>query len=114
MHGSLSLVNSRGRELWVFGSFSCFASLSSLFHFVLASIFKQERGLSLCVSTAVLVHVSCFLWVVHLFRFSALCFRVVSGAVGSVCPFWYIAFDRKKVYRICCNSSVVIFWMLTV
>ena len=69
----------------VFGPFSCcFASLGSLFHFLRASTFQQERGLSACVSTA--VHVSCFLsWGSPSFQiFSALCFCVVSGAGGLV------------------------------
>ena len=51
--------------------------VGSLFHFLLASAFQQERGLSLCVSTAVR---TCFLFsfhgVVHLsgiFCFMFLC-----------------------------------------
>ena len=60
MHGSRSLVNSSFFCVCVFGPSSCFASLGSLFHFLLASTFQHERGLSLCVSTA--IHVSCFLF----------------------------------------------------
>ena len=93
MHGSRSLVRSKFEFFFcfffvgIFGPFSCrFASLVSLFHFLLASTFQQERGLSLCVSTA--VHVSCFLFLgtgsPSFQIFSALCFCVVSGAGGSV------------------------------
>ena len=114
---TLRLVNSSFFFLvGFFGPFSCcFASLGSLFHFLMASTFQQERGLSLCVSTA--VHVSCLLFLGWQSVFSDIfCFYVFvrfRAQVVWLCPFWYIAFDRC-MYRICCNTSVVIFRMLTV
>ena len=68
----------------VFGPFSCcFASLGSLFHFLLASTFQQERGLSL--SVLLYMFPVSFSWGSPSFDiFSALCFCVVSGAGGSV------------------------------
>ena len=64
----------------VFGPFSFhFASLGSLFHFLLASTgtFQQERGLSLCVSTA--VHVSCFLFLGQSIFSDIFCFMFLCG-----------------------------------
>ena len=61
MHGSRSLVHSRFvLFVGVFSPFSCcFASFGSSFHFLQASTFQQERGLSVCVRPA--VHIYSFL-----------------------------------------------------